>query len=81
LKEAGEEAALRIICLPETLTSQRQNKTIESLFWHPLRGGHTTHFATVGGGLVGGLIVIRCMTTLLQFTSHVHEASVYRFAE
>ena len=55
----GEAAALHIICLPETLTSQRGNKTVEGLYRHLLRQGHTVHFATVGDGLVGGLIVMR----------------------
>jgi ribosomal protein S18 acetylase RimI-like enzyme len=55
----GEAAALHVICLPETLTSQRGDKTVAGLYRYLLRQGHTAHFATVGDGLVGGLIVMR----------------------
>jgi ribosomal protein S18 acetylase RimI-like enzyme len=67
-----EASALHVTCLPETLTSQRGRKTVEALYRHLLRRGHTAHFATVGNELVGGLIVKRhaCSQSSLFLTMY-----------
>jgi len=55
----GEAAALHVICLPGTLTSQRGSKTTAGLYRHLLLQGHAAHIAISSNRVVGGLIVMR----------------------